>query len=394
MKVRPALTTVCTVLLLASARQAASSTGSPFYGDAPDDHHPWAVHDWNRPQPPRVEPGAPQEAKPPADALVLFDGTEACLEKWQPDDQKKGKMWVIKDGAFECVPGSGYARTKEEFGDCKLHVEWAAPTPPKGDSQGRGNSGIFMEGLVEIQVLDDYNNPTYSDGFACSVYGVSPPLANPLRPPGEFQQIDIEYRHPIYKEKECLDPGYVTVYCNGVLVQDKIQLEGSTGHMGRSKPRPFPEKGPLKLQDHGNPVRFRNIWLQPLPPRAGVDPGIHGPLTVEATMAKRKEIAAMVREDAAKLKDPANPVPEMLRLMESLVYEKEEKTAATVDHMTGQYVEGLKQLAADKVGAKKDEAKRINGAFKYLAKFNIVPADYAPKVELEKIIKDQGWDKK
>ena len=207
---------------------------------------------------------------------------------------------------MECVPGSGYVRTKAKIGDCQLHVEWAAPTKAEGESQGRGNSGVFLMGLVEVQVLDNYNNPTYADGFAASVYGVNPPMANALRAPGQFQTYDIVFRRPIYKDGQPVDPGYVTVFENGVLVQDHTRLEGGTGHMARSKPGPFPEAGPLKLQDHGNPVRYRNIWYRPLPPRA-IEGGTDGYLTTEATMAKRKEIAAMLRQQATQTRQLGQP---------------------------------------------------------------------------------------
>jgi hypothetical protein len=394
MRVFSVLVAIGAVLAPASASYAAASTGSPFYGDPPDDHHPWAIHDQNRPQPKLVTPGTfstpEQPGKPPSDAIVLFGGKD--LSNWEADKPGGGPTkWIVKDGAMECTPGSGYIRTKNQFGDCQLHIEWAAPKDVKGDSQGRGNSGIFLEG-VEIQVLDNYNNPTYADGFAASVYGVTPPAANPLNPPGQFQVVDIVFRRPIYEGDKCLDPGYVTVFLNGVLVQDHTQLEGTTGHMKRTKPGPFPDKGPLKLQDHGNPVRFRNIWYRELPLRA-VEGGTDGPISAEATMAKRKEIAAMVRQDAAKLKDPANPLPELLRLMESLVYEKDDATVQKVQEMAGQYFASVKALPTDKLGAKKDDVKRLNGAFKYLVKFNILPVDFGPNADIEKLVKDQGWDK-
>jgi len=394
MRMCASLATVGTVLSLTSAALAASS-GPVFYGDAPDDHHPWAIHDRNRPQPKVVAPGtfssAQQPGQPPADAVVLFDGTD--LSKWE--STKEGNppaRWLVKDGYME-VTQTGDIRTKEKFGDCQLHVEWAAPKRVEGESQGRGNSGIFLMGLVEIQVLDSYNNVTYADGHAASVYGQYPPLVNALRPPGEFQVYDIVFRRPIYRDGQVLDPGYVTVFVNGVLAQDHAVLEGPSGHMGRTKPRPFPDTGPLELQDHGNPVRYRNIWYRPLPPNA-VEGGTDGPLTTEATMAKRKEIAATIRQDADHLKNAANPLPEMLRLMESLAYEKDEPTFQKVEQMASQYVAGLKQLPADKLAPKKDEAKNVSGAFNFLAKFKIIPPDFGPKMALEQLIKEQGWDKK
>jgi hypothetical protein len=293
---------------------------------------------------------------------------------------------------MECVAGSGFIRTKEKFGDCQLHVEWAAPTKVEGESQGRGNSGIFLMGLAEIQVLDNYNNPTYADGFAASLYGTSPAMANALRPPGEFQTYDIVFRRPIYKDGQPVDPGYVTVFENGVLVQDHAPIEGETGHMRRSRPGPFPEAGPLKLQDHGNPVRYRNIWYRPLPPRA-IEGGTDGFLTTEATTAKRAEIAASLRKQAAELADPANPVPEMLRLAESLVYERNEDAFKRGEQLANQYVTSLQQLPADKLAAKKDEVRHLRDVCRYMVKFGLIPADFEPKTQLEQLIKAQNWDK-
>ncbi|MCX6923904.1 MAG: DUF1080 domain-containing protein [Verrucomicrobia bacterium] len=395
MKLNLTFTAVCALSSLAFAGQAAN-TGSAFYGDAPDDHHPWAVHDRGRPQPKLVVPGTfssqEQPGKPPGDAIVLFDGTD--FSKWEADkDKPEPTKWVINNGAMECVPGSGYIRTKEKMGDCQLHVEWAAPTKAEGESQGRGNSGVFLMGMVEVQVLDNYDNPTYADGFAASVYGVNPPMANALRPPGQFQTYDIVFRRPIYRGGQVVDPGYVTVFENGVLVQDHTMLEGGTGHMGRSRPGPMPEAGPLKLQDHGNPVRYRNIWYRPLPPRA-VEGGTDGYLTTEVTMAKRKEIAATLRQQASQVASSSNPVPEMLRLAESLVYENDEEASQKAAQLASEYMSDLQQLPADKLAAKKDEVKHLRDVCKYLVRFNIIPSDYEVKSQLEQMIKDHNWDKK
>ncbi|HQL74932.1 MAG TPA: DUF1080 domain-containing protein [Phycisphaerae bacterium] len=390
MKAWSIMAMTCSVLAVAAAVVA-----GPFYGDPPDENHPWAVHDDNRPQPPVVTPGTcstqEQAGKPPSDAVVLFDGKD--LSKWESDKGEKTK-WIVKDGAMECVPGSGYIRTKEQFGDCQLHVEWAAPKDVKGDSQGRGNSGIFPMGVVEVQVLDNYNNPTYADGFAASVYGINPPMANALRPPGQFNTYEIIFRRPIFKGDKCIDPGYLTVYVNGVLVQDHTSLEdGGGGHKNRSKPRPFPEAGPLKLQDHGNPVRFRNIWYRPLPPRVSQG-GTDGHLTAEAATAKKKEIAAAIREDSVKRRDPGNPLAEMLRLMESLQYENQPAVAAKVKQMADQYVESVQKVPANRLESKKGEIMQVFSAFQFMTKFKFLPADFAPQAELQKIIKAQGWDKK
>jgi hypothetical protein len=341
-----------------------------------------------------VEPGTfstqSEPGKPPSDAKILFSGNEADLSKWQADKKPaEPTRWEVKDGVLQCVPGAGYIRSVEEFGDCQLHVEWSAPKEVKGDSQGRGNSGVFLMGAVEVQVLDNYNNPTYADGFAGSVYGVNPPLANPLVAPGEWQTYDIIFRRPIFKDGKEIDPGYLTVFVNGVLVQDHTPLEGGGGHKGRSKAKPFPEKGPLKLQDHGNPVRYRNIWYRPLPPRA-VEGGTDGRLTEKAATAKRQEIAAGIREDAAKMEGMA----QTLRLMESLCYAPDAGALAAVTAATDAYVEELKKVPADKLESKKGEVLTLQNALQYLGKHQLLPADFAATTAVAGVVKTQEWDKK
>lgn len=388
MQISSRLTVIGSLLLLSSSGFCAS--GPRFYGDPPDDHHPWAVHDGNRPLPKVVTPGTfstPDKAgKPPSDAIILFDGTD--LSKWQSDDGSPAK-WIVRDGYMEVAPSSGSIRTKEQFGDCQLHIEWAAPAKVEGSSQGRGNSGVFLMGMLEIQILDCYNNETYADGYAGSVYGLNPPMANALRPPGEFQVYDIVFRRPIYKDGKMLDPGHVTVFMNGVVVQDAFPLEGPGGHMGRTKAGPFPEKGPISLQDHGNPTRFRNIWYRELPPRPAQG-GTDGFLTTEATTAKRKEIAAAIRANAETL---SNPMDRMLRMMESLVYEQDEAATRKVEEMAGAYVARLKGLPPAELPGKRDEVKSVSGNFKYLAKWKLIPPAFGPAADLEKMIKEQGWDK-
>ena len=394
MKLYSALALICPVLLSSSPGRAAVSA-PPFYGDPPDEHHPWAVHDGNRPQPVVVTPGTfsseAQPGKAPSDAIVLFNGMD--LSNWQSEKKAGPAKWLVQEGVMEVVPKAGTIGTKEEFGDCQLHVEWAEPKDIKGSSQSRGNSGIFLMGICEIQVMDSYHNITYADGHAAAVYGVSPPMANALRPPGEFQVYDIVFRRPLYKEGQLVDPGYVTIFVNGVLAQDHAALEGPTGHKKRSHRAPFPEQGPLALQDHGSRVRFRNIWYRPLPPRS-VEVGSDGWLSVEATLAKRKQIAAEIRADAGQLADPANPVPQLLRLLESLAYEKDEATVQKVEQMTSGLVESVRQLPADKIGAKKDEVKRVGQALDYLTKYSILPPAFGPKAETDKLIKEQRWGKK
>ena len=381
--------------LSAAVSVSAASAGPRFYGDPPDAHHPWAVHDGNRPQPKVVTPGTfstPGEpGKPPSDAIVLFDGTD--LSHWESAKDGKAPTWLVKDNFMEVDPSSGDIRTKDKFGDCQLHIEWAAPAKVEGDSQGRGNSGIFLMGMVEIQVLDSFNNVTYADGHAGSVYSVNPPMANAVRGPGEFQVYDIVFRRPIYADGQVLDPGYVTLFVNGVLAQDHTRIEGPTGHMGRAKPGPFPAEGSLQLQDHGNPMRFRNIWYRELSPRA-IEGGTDGYLTTEATMVKRRELAASIRQDADHLRNGDNPLPEMLRLMESMVYDRDDATANKVREMATRYAAMLKELPADQLASKKDEARNLSGVFKYLARWKIIPPQYEPATALEILIKEQGWDRR
>jgi hypothetical protein len=380
------------VVLALTASPAFAAGG--FYGDPPDETHPWAVHDMNRPQPPKVTPGTfssqEQPGKPPSDAIVLFDGTAATLSKWEADKSpSEPTRWIVKDGTLQCVPGSGYIRTKEQFGDVQLHVEWSAPSKVEGDSQGRGNSGVFLMGITEVQVLDNFNNPTYADGFAGSVYGVNPPHANAVNPPGTWQVYDIIFRRPIFKDGKVLDTGRMTVMLNGVVVQDSTPLEGGTSHMARHKDRPFPDQGPLKLQDHGNPVRYRNIWCRPLPKRA-VDGGDMGIMEPAAATAKKQEIAATIRSDAAKLKGR----DQLLRQMESLCYAPDAATSTAVETGLKAWIASIKQTPANGMEARKGEIMQMYSALKYLTRFKFLPADYFAKPEVETLIKSAGWEVK
>jgi len=230
---------------------------------------PWSqykVHDMTRPVPPVVTPGTAstpeQPGKPPSDAIVLFDGTD--LSKWQAVGGGEPTFRVVDGVALSYGPK--YMETKEKFGDVQLHVEWAEPAEVKGDSQGRGNSGVFLMGKFETQVLDSYNNRTYADGQCGAVYGQYPPQVNACRPPGEWQTYDIIFHHPRYEGDKLTEPAYITTLQNGVLIQDHQRIEGPTGHMHVAS---YPENvkletGPIALQYHGNPVRFRNIWVRPL----------------------------------------------------------------------------------------------------------------------------------
>jgi hypothetical protein len=225
----------------------------------------WKIHDPNRPLPPVIDPGtaSTQETpgRAPSDAVVLFDGKD--LSRWADKDGKPAK-WKVENGYAEVVAQSGYIYTRDSFGDCQLHVEFAEPSPGVGESQERGNSGVFLMGQYETQVLDSYQNKTYADGQAAAEYGQYPPLVNAARPPAQWQTYDIIFHRPHFKDGKVTQPARVTVLHNGVLVQDNVELTGPTAHGERPPYKPGPDKLPLALQDHGDPVRYRNIWIREL----------------------------------------------------------------------------------------------------------------------------------
>jgi hypothetical protein len=210
----------------------------------------------NEPQPTVIDPGQP--GGHPSDAIVLFDGTD--LSKWRKENGDPAE-WQVANGCAT-VNGTGYIFTRQEFGDVQLHVEWATPSEVSGDGQGRGNSGVYLMGRYEIQVLDSYQNPTYPNGQASAFYLHNAPLVNASRKPGEWQTYDIIFHTPKQMADGKVEPGSFTVLHNGVLVQDHIPVNGDAT---TSAPLSgTPAKGPLVLQDHGNPVRYRNIWIRPL----------------------------------------------------------------------------------------------------------------------------------
>ena len=218
----------------------------------------WKVHDADRPVPAVVTPAA-QVGAAPSDAVVLFDGKD--LSKWK--GPKGEAHWKVQDGYIEETKG-GNLQTIDSWGDFQLHIEWASPAEVKGSSQGRGNSGVFLHGRYEIQVLDSYENLTYADGQASSIYGQWPPLVNAARKPGEWQSYDIVFHAAKFKDGQVEKLATVTVFHNGVLTHEKKEILGPTQHRTLAKESAYDGKGPISLQDHGNPTRFRNIWIRPL----------------------------------------------------------------------------------------------------------------------------------
>jgi hypothetical protein len=225
----------------------------------------YEVHDETRPRPPVITPPK-QFGEPPSDpgTIILFDGTD--LSEWASDKGGDAKWTVNKeDGYMEVPKKAGGIHTKKEFGNCQLHIEWATP-PPKGSGQGRGNSGVFFMGRYELQVLDSYDNETYADGQAASIYGQYPPLVNVCRKPREWQSYDVSFLRPIFDEDgKCIRPARITVLHNGVVVHNNVEIMGPTAHKRKARYRRHGDKGPISLQDHGNPMRFRNIWIRELP---------------------------------------------------------------------------------------------------------------------------------
>ncbi len=226
----------------------------------------WPVHDLNRPQPPVVTPGAPAPVPAPvpapSDAVVLFDGKD--LSQWT-GEKGQPAAWKVENGCMEVTAKTGSIQTIRGFGDCQLHIEWMAPLPAVGESQERGNSGVFLMGLYEVQVLDCFENRTYPDGMTASLYGQYPPLVNACRRPGEWQTYDIVFHRPRFAEDGVLlAPARMTVLHNGVLVHDDDVLTGPTAHKARPPYAFHKDSLPISLQDHGNPVRFRNIWIRDL----------------------------------------------------------------------------------------------------------------------------------
>ena len=249
---------VALVILVAAAAAAQAPNTNLGYTDTPMlPGLPYRVHDPARPHPRVVRPGAPPAAAA-SDAIVLFDGRD--LSQWMATKQ----AWNVENGYVEVTPNGGDLRTKEAFGDVQLHIEWAAPAMVRNSSQNRGNSGIFLQGRYEVQVLDSFDNPTYADGQAGAIYGQWPPLVNPARRPGEWQAYDIVFEAPRFDGDRLVKPAYLTVLLNGVLLHHHKEVMGPTVHRALAKYTRHPTEEVLVLQDHQQPVRYRNIWIRRL----------------------------------------------------------------------------------------------------------------------------------
>ncbi len=247
---------------LNSAEIVYAKDGSGVYGYKDTPKLPWCgycVHDPDMPAPKKINPGTAGVSvlpyTPPSDAVVLFDGKD--LSKWE----KTG--WKIVDECIEAAGGSSLT-SKENFGDCQIHLDWMVPKDFKGAWYDRGNNGVLLMGLYEIQIFDSYNEKIYPDGQAAAIYGQTPPLVNACRPPGEWQTFDIIFTAPVFENGKLVKPARVTMFHNGVLVHLNQEIYGETGHRILPEYKQKINRGPLILYGHNCPVRFRNIWVRPL----------------------------------------------------------------------------------------------------------------------------------
>jgi hypothetical protein len=230
----------------------------------------YEIHDMTRPNPPVITPPA-QVGQPPSDAIVLFDG--ANTSEWVSEKGGGEVKWIVENGYMQVAPKAGGIRTKRPIGNCQLHVEWCTPegVDPKITDQKRSNSGVILMDRYEVQVLDSYtennykDNRTYADGQAAAIYGQHPPMVNACRKPGQWQSYDISFLRPLFGEDgNLIRKGRITVLHNGVVVHNNLEIEGTTAHKQKAKYSPQKE-GYIHLQDHGNPIKFRNIWIRELP---------------------------------------------------------------------------------------------------------------------------------
>ena len=235
-------------------------TMTVFSANAQQTGDPKSTEVWE-PIPKMVTAGKTND-QPPSDAIILFNGKD--LSEWQTEKGGPAK-WKVDNNSMTVVKNTGNIQTKRSFGNCQLHIEWQTPSVIESEGQGRGNSGVFLMGLYEVQVLDSYNNRTYSNGQAGSIYKQHIPLVNASKKPGEWQTYDIIFTAPRFNEDGSLrSPAFVTVIHNGVLIQNHVELKGGTVYIGPPSYTKHADKLPIILQDHGNPVQFRNIWIREL----------------------------------------------------------------------------------------------------------------------------------
>ena len=406
-------TACAATLALIAALAAVPARAAGVYGDAPDAKHAWAVHDWNRPKPVKVEPAAYVKTGAPSDAIVLFDGTRESFERnWCDADGKPSKWRLGDEGDFYCVAGwknGGPVRTRAEFGDCQLHIEYrhdASIVDEKPNQpQMRGNSGVFLMGTrngFEVQVLESYftsrqleGKPgfvdNYADGQAGALYAENPPMVNPQRKPGEWQTYDIVFHQPVWNGATLVHPGSLTVFFNGVLVQDHWEMEGLTTHKKRRPLAPGATKGPLALQDHGCVVHFRNVWYRPIPSRW--DNRVHSAMSADpdAVMALRRETAARLY---AKLAKPLAPTVEnMAAMAEVISYAKEGEYATVWKSLADAFHGVLDRMTDAELTARKTDLLKLRDALDTLIRAGVVPQSCGTRIRINAASLRLGWEK-
>jgi len=394
-----------------TAACAAGSLFAGIYGDLPDAKHAWAVHDWNRPKPVKVEPAAYVQTGVPSDAVVLFDGSKESFEKNWCDAKGNPSQWKLgKEGDFYCVPdwkNGGNIQTRSEFGDCQLHIEYrheADITDGGRGPQMRGNSGVFLMGTAtgyEVQVLESYYTSrdldgksgfvdNYTDGQAGSVYAENPPMVNPQRKPGEWQTYDIVFHQPVWEGEKLVHPGSVTVFFNGVLVQDHWEMEGLTTHCRRRPLAPHAKKGPLALQDHGCTVHFRNIWYRPLPSRW--DNLTHSVMSADekAVMAERRATAERL---FAKLDKPLKPTADnMLAMAEIISYARFGEIETAWKNLAHEYHAVLDKKTDAEWQAEKDKLLKLRNALDKLVRAGVVPQTCGTRIRINAASLRLKWE--
>ncbi len=341
---------------------AAALAQAQMYGDLPDAKHAWGVHDWNRPNPAKI---TAECCKVPSDATVLFDGKN--LDAWLKAKDGSPAHWTLIDGAMEATKDSGI-RTKQSFGDCQLHIEWASPTVIRGEGQGRGNSGVFFMDRYEVQVLDSYESRTYADGQASAIYGQNPPLVNATRAPGEWNTYDIIFHQPRWDGNTLVSSGSITVLHNGVLTQDNWEYDGEPWHKTRRGFAKHPDKGPLSLQFHGDPVRFRNIWIREIPAREEN--------TTHGTKWVKEEHVMQLRAQTASKLFAAKPAPALNDILEVLSYDATPQQYRDVyEKLAADAAAKINAYTKDEATAKKGELKTLEENCTKLVKAKAIPAD-------------------
>ena len=385
-----------------AAALSAGTVLAGVYGDVPDAKHAWAVHDRNRPNPTKVEPAPYVKTGAPADAVVLFDGTKESFERNWCDAKGEVSQWKLgTDGDFYCVPGwknGGSILTRGRFGDCQLHVEWRHDADITGKDQMRGNSGVFIMSNYEIQVLDSYGtnpadmqNPNYADGQAGAVYAENPPAVNPSRKPGEWQTYDIVFHQPVWEGNNLVHPGSMTVFFNGVLVQDHWEMEGLTTHAKRRPLAPHAKKLPISFQDHGCVVHFRNIWIREIPSRW--DNRTHGNMSADADAVKklRRQTAAALY---AKIQKPLAPTVEnMMAMAEVISYAKEDEYAETWQKLAEEFHGVLDRMTDAELAAKKGQLITLRNQLDTLIRGGVVKQSCGTRIRINAISLRLKWEK-